>query len=571
MMDSRRLLCLLLATASSLQISLAQRVLEPVFPCSATLVSPYGVTSELTRRNGEFYEREKSVARLEELRADWVRLPMSWEICWHDRHFVPATFDAAMETAGGTPLSVCGVISHRFDKGHDAWNAPSEYSAYVREMVSRYRFYVSCWEIIPGMDSRTTGGKPLTPQQFFGTLRGTYSAIKSVNSGAAVVLGAADNVRSRFLDTLMCYGGAKWFDVMSFACYGDAEELPSLVNAVRRNMNNYGWEKPVWITDARFGSVPQDGDNSQFWEKIVPEALARLGIRGRKSGVAVTVSSRQGYSALNEYEVVRYLSKTFHSVRRVSYVELADLDVTEYPVLIPGKFVSASDVSSYLSRGGTVVLTSPMSPQVTHVGIRNGRDFLYLTQDNLRHGDEFCPLSVDEEGVTAALYHSAGGGNVIACFRKGAAPYVDTEAEQAKRIARVHLIAFSCGVEKVFWNGLRSSENDPKRKRDWSGLYRKDFSPKPAARAYKTLTTLLPSGSGRPELSIRDGVYLAHWIAADGRNVWAVWSPWERTKDAVEIRGKARIINFLGEDVKGLDYTDDAVTYIVGADKVVWR
>lgn len=80
--------------------------------------------------------------------------------------------------------------------------------------------------------------------------------------------------------------------------------------------------------------------------------------------------------------------------------------------------------------------------------------------------------------------------------------YVNKEMEQARRVARIYLISFAYGVDKVFWYNFRSYEKDPYYTEDNFGIVHSDLTPKPAYYAYKTMTTLCPSGSTRPVLEV---------------------------------------------------------------------
>jgi len=583
----------------------AQKRLEPIFSCGQTLESPYGLHSEITRRKGEFDMRDESVDKLLKSGAGWVRLPMSWDVFYYDGRFVHKTYDAAMETMRFTPFSLLGVISPSYDRKLNAWSNPMEFAGYVKELSFRYRHYISSWEVMPGMDYAYFNKKQLTPQQFYTTLKGVYRILKSANPDNKVVLGALNRVRSSFLDTLCRYDGHKYFDVMSFTSYGDAEAITGQSNGLKRTMKRYGFEKPVWMTSVYYGAMPVENTSDGFWEEVVPAALGRIGRPVKKIEVAVVTGRRKGTAALNEYQINRYLERQFKKVNVIANTEVAQLDPQVVPVLVPGKGVPSSDIASYLSKGGTVILEEPLWPAFTHIGVLNGlsekasthgapavperarpaRGFSfrysweftekaparYLTAENLVEGDEMIPLIVagdgKYEGTVVAMYRLASGGNVIVQSRKGTQPYVDTEDEQARRIARVHIMSFACGIEKVFWNGLRSAEKEP-RKSHYGGLYHADFSPKPAVAAYSTLTSMLPSGSSRPVLTAKESLYLAEWVAPDGKKRWAVWSTDKSDVSEIEIVGKASFTDYLGTKLKKLSAINDKVVFIVDADEV---
>lgn len=596
---------ILLLVSSGLSMH-AQKRLEPIFSCTEKLENPYGLTSEITRRKGEFDMRDESVDRLLKSGTGWVRLPMSWDAFYYEGRFVYKTYDAAMETMKYTPFPILGVISPSYDRKLNAWSDPAAFAGYVKELSFRYRHYISAWEVIPGMDFAWFNGSKLTPQQFYTTLRGVNRILKSANPDNKVVLGALNRSRSSFLDTLCRYDGHKYFDVMSFISYGDAESITGQANGLKRTMTRYGFEKPVWMTSVYYASSPQEHTSDGFWEEVVPAALMKLGKPLKKVEVAVVTGNRRGVSALNEYQIRRYLEGRCRKVHVISNRDIAALDPSQVPVLIPGRNVPSSDVASYLAKGGTMIVEEPLWPSFTHVGVLNGpsekaassgapaipaflepaegfsfsyrwefspsRAARYLTDENLQEGDEMIPLMIaGDDGFRApvvAIYRLARGGNVIVQSRKGTVPYVDREDEQARRIARVHLMSFACGIDKVFWNGLRSAEKDPSRKSQYGGLYHADLSPKPAAVAYSVLTSMLPSGSSRPVLTAKESLYLVEWVSADGQKRWAVWCTDKAPASDIEIVGKAQFADYLGKRLKTVPEIGDRVIYITGADEV---
>lgn len=144
--------------------------------------------------------------------------------------------------------------------------------------------------------------------------------------------------------------------------------------------------------------------------------------------------------------------------------------------------------------------------------------------------------------------------------------------EQAHRVARIYLISFAYGVDKVFWYNLRSQEINPYYSEDNLGLLHADLSPKPAFIAYKALTKMCPSGSTRPTLHFEEGVYLSSWKRLDGKRVWAIWNTSGKKAVNLNVSGRATYYNYLGEKInvaqkRQLDI-DGGVTYIVGGKNI---
>lgn len=120
------------------------------------------------------------------------------------------------------------------------------------------------------------------------------------------------------------------------------------------------------------------------------------------------------------------------------------------------------------------------------------------------------------------------------------------EDEQAKRVARIHLIAFAYGIDKVFWYEFRSMEDDPYYSEDNFGMVHKDLNPKPAYYAYNTLIKMLPNGSTRPVLTIKDGIYKAEWKRPDGKKINAYWCKEGATYIKLNVK-PTMIVDYMGK------------------------
>lgn len=101
--------------------------------------------------------------------------------------------------------------------------------------------------------------------------------------------------------------------------------------------------------------------------------------------------------------------------------------------------------------------------------------------------------------------------------------FIATEEEQAFRLPKLFLIAFSCGVDKVFWYSHRSAELTASEKEYFFGITHADFCPKPAFKTYKTLIKMCPNGSSRPRMKIIDDYYFVRWETPDNKYIAALW------------------------------------------------
>ena len=145
----------------------------------------------------------------------------------------------------------------------------------------------------------------------------------------------------------------------------------------------------------------------------------------------------------------------------------------------------------------------------------------------------------------------------------------NSEEMQAKMFSRQHIIARSCGIERVFQYCFRSSERDNLRESHF-GIIRKNLEPKPAYFACKTVNKML--GSALPSYR-RDGlIYIAEWVRPDGVPVCALWTKIYDKSVKISCEGvPVDVCGYLGETAKykrdgnvlSLDL-GGGVTYITG-------
>lgn len=147
--------------------------------------------------------------------------------------------------------------------------------------------------------------------------------------------------------------------------------------------------------------------------------------------------------------------------------------------------------------------------------------------------------------------------------------YAD-ENMQARRLPRIFLISFACGIDKVFWYKSRSRELSDDSE-DHYGLWHKDYTPKPAFYAYKILTRMCPSGSTRPKITKKGNIYIAVWKQPKGKNVTALWT--SKGVETVKIKSfVGDIYNINGNKMSvdsGSVNVSTSIQYLVSRRKIV--
>lgn len=149
--------------------------------------------------------------------------------------------------------------------------------------------------------------------------------------------------------------------------------------------------------------------------------------------------------------------------------------------------------------------------------------------------------------------------------------YVFSEDEQARRIPRIHLIAFSLGIDKVFVYNLKSTERDKFNPEEHFGILHPDLSSKPAYHTYRQLIKMLPEGSTRPLIRIEDNIYICEWGRPDKIRVYAIWKTGREKQVALSISGRYTIEDQYGRKlpIATTINVSNEVKYIIGANNVI--
>lgn len=354
-------------------------------------------------------------------------------------------------------------------------------------------------------------------------------------------------------------------------------------NMIKYQWNKPVWITECGMNTAK---VRLDDTNYRFLNEVVPQALKRLGMKMKGLNIGVINDVAKSSCTLNDTEVKTYITDKGANCKYLTFEDLKNINPDNVPVIVltDGESFYCDyfpSVLNYVKNGGTIILPYgtpfyydaskgnkgvgkyytnqlhvgqlywwdaeakkigvPQYPTFNRPNERFGTKYTYafkndglhsaryLTDKLLKGKDKFTPICYAGNdkytGVVAALYqlNSDLKGNVIIQTRVGVSRLSDLEDEQARRVARIHLISFAYGIDKVFWYKFRSNEIDPYYSEDNFGMVHKDLSPKPAYYAYMTLIRMLPNGSLRPKLSLENGVYTAKWTKPNGQKVKALW------------------------------------------------
>lgn len=203
----------------------------------------------------------------------------------------------------------------------------------------------------------------------------------------------------------------------------------------------------------------------------------------------------------------------------------------------------------------------------------------WLTDTRLQGEDRFIRLLAgynDDEliGYPVALYlHDSelkGGflGMVLSFTGSGV-----TDDIQALYLPRAYLLTLGEGLQNVFWYEFRDGGNDATYNEHRFGVIRNDLSPKPAYRAYATLTRALGEGRLLEKREVGEGSYCYLFDAGETLTA-AIWRAEGEAAVSIDANGTPTACDYLGEPVelvvKAGKITVTArpeVTYVTGIGK----
>lgn len=602
------------------------------------LNDPYGICSHISRKGVDWEVRDKDLKLIKEVNINYVRTDFDWNRIQNSfgesSHY--QTLDSMMQSIRNSNIQILPILGYDINTASPAWQHLPEWNNYVSAVVKRYNA-VPVWEVWNEMNSKFFWRGNPSASQYLLLLKSTYQTIKSIDSHKQVMLGGLAGMDKDYLSNLCKLGGQNYFDIMNFHYYSGQNVPETIIKncfiPLREIMEQYHWNKPVWITEAGYPTAMRNDNISEFYLEVLPQVYSKINLNPSTSTIAFIVDNSNNWDSTNGIDVDGNFRMFAHRIS-ITLDELKTLDPKRVQLLVPTSneaFPTTffNDLENYVRKGGTILLpygapfyyTQDLQKKKSltvgntycsklHVNclywwdekasklhapkladwIKSAPDFKtiytwnskdpsglrYLTGANLKGGDVFIPIiqagNKQYTGTVVGLYklNSDLKGNVIIHTRMSNNANVSLET-QAKRLPRTYLTAFAYGVEKVFWYNLRAMEYSPDNSEAHFGVVHKDFTPKPAYYAYKTLTTLCPDGSTRPALQVNNGVYIAQWKRPDGEKVAAIWTENIEKKIFVKITGQIQTVNYKGFPINiSLNefYAKPEVTYILGFNSI---
>ena len=595
---------------------------------------PYGICAHVSRSEFEIAPQEFKLMRSAGINwvrtdFDWMRIQSAKNGKWNFKRL-----DELIALAKKSGMNVLPILDYDVPWATPAWKQMKFWREYVRRTVTHFRNDIRFWEVWNEENSAPMWRDTPNGANYAKLLIASYEEIKKIDPELQVLYGGTAGIPMPFIEDSLKAGAAAGFDIMNIHPYRKdnvpEDALVPDIQGVRNLLAKYGaGEKPIWITEIGW---PTNQANDVFREIFVP-LLEKAGFDLKQVRIACIHDPSYPFSTVTTTLDFKKIFPTAKSVDHIALRELASLNPKEYPVLVPSvdeTFPMAyfDALESYVKRGGTLIFSrgvplyydlikradgkteriqvddryrnrlhigwgawwtdrniphntvkTEVAPEFrTKVKIQDLPGEIFLTDKRLKKGDRLIPILYGVRdrfrGISGALIelNSDLKGKIVAVTYKSSTGG-STEQFQAEVLPRTYLLAFSAGVQRLFWYEFQSPEGIAFDQESHFGITHKDLSPKPAYLAYKTLTKMRPDGSSVPRITVSpDGIYTAEWTRPDGKKVHALWTARKTKKCVLSIRGKIdSATGYLGqrlsEDPSAFTATP-RIVYLTGPDSV---
>lgn len=225
--------------------------------------SAYGVCAHLS---GDDMAPAK-LRGMREIGIGWTRADMRWGTVDHDDgnyHF--DEFDQLIERCEQSGVALLPVLSQQ-DSKKPTSDYLTAWENYVRATVTRYKDRIRYWEVINEPNLDMMWGPELPGGDYAKLMQAAYKTIKEVDPDLTVVHGGLAGTPCAYLNAEFDAVNGDFFDVMNIHCYRGGMRTTQAVtwyeNDIRKIaelMKARGVDKPLWITETGWSSLPNYGE-----------------------------------------------------------------------------------------------------------------------------------------------------------------------------------------------------------------------------------------------------------------------------------------------------------------------
>lgn len=217
--------------------------------------SPYAVCAHISR-GGEHEIAREELRIMSEAGIAWVRTDFDWSGV--EKKQGEWTFDHLDETvkwAEEAGVTILPILDYDVNWARPAHKHLDEWTEYVRQVVTRYKDRIRCWEIWNEPNLKGAWRDEPDPVAYTTLLQAAYTQIKAIDPDLTVLLGGMAGIPWEFIEGIYQADGGKCFDAMNIHPYRypaspESGKLYEDLQKLRELMSRYGdGEKPIWITE----------------------------------------------------------------------------------------------------------------------------------------------------------------------------------------------------------------------------------------------------------------------------------------------------------------------------------
>jgi len=552
--------------------------------------SPYGVCSHVTRGQ-EFPTRTTAFKLIRDAGIASVRSDFDWSgVQPNADTWVFDHLDTVLDDAEKAGIQILPILAYNTRFANPAHEHLDAWKTYVRTLVERYQTRIPVWEVWNEQNHPGFWKDP-DPTAYLSLLKASYETIKAVNPKLQVAVGGYAGVPTNYIDRLYLAGAKPYFDIMNVHPYSHPgmpeATLEASIAGLRTIMTKHGdADKKIWFTEIGWPTQK----HRLTVPGLLRTALATALSGKKKDAWHILVMDDPTFSrtAAPSEELLASELPANSRVRRLSLdalltaLDAHDVDAVMLPFDESYPATGFDRLYRYMREGGTLVefggapfyyartraadgtwqqdntfrlpnfrfgleawwMDKPRIPEKMQVHLTGSAQALdapkegftatrFIAPRGLKEGDRFIPLAAGVHngytGTAAAViaYNSDLKGSLVLSAFMETGLRGSSEQVQSEVMPRAALISFQHGIERFYWYEFQAPETDDRDPESHFGLVHRDFSPKPAYLAYKTLAAQRPAGStvlNRPWKSENGTLYHPQWQRPDGHPAGALWS-----------------------------------------------
>ena len=252
----------------------AQEVVEPLFPCTKRLENPYGMTTHFTLKSRDYSTLQEQIRLMKDAGIGNVRndLWVPYNEKWTEHELLSIT-DTAITQIKHENLELLGILFVGWSKQR-AWERKAYYNEFLDYLISRYKDVVPYWEVLNEVNLTSNEDKvslDSTISHYMSLLPITYNKLKEANPDIIVTSSGLGDIKDNFLELMCATGAYQYFDVLNFHSYDLPELFPEKFQKIRNLMDEYNWQKPVWITECGMTTNDEKFPKGMFVNRIEKE------------------------------------------------------------------------------------------------------------------------------------------------------------------------------------------------------------------------------------------------------------------------------------------------------------